>query len=190
MDQVLTFWSNIPSAVQHRYPSKRSPVPLTLSRRETLSLFFMARIVCVMTFEVPQAAESTANMVHSDAPLSTGLGFTLTSHHHIRHYGHVGHDRHSGWRLVAHKVATHWRVAADFTRYPIRTRQIHSAPVTRVFNLVLDPPGNLIILAPHQQIYISASLGYHMRGVKEPEDRTSQMGELPVYTREIGRAHV
>ena len=146
--------------------------------------FFMARIICVMTFEVPQATESTANTVHSDGPLSTGLGFTLTSHHHIRHYGHVGHDRHSRWRLDAHKVATHWRIAADLTRYPTRTRQIHSAPVTRVFNLVLDPPGNLIILAPHQQIYISASLGYHMRGGKEPEDRTPQMGEMPVYTRE------
>jgi len=145
--------------------------------------FFVARVTCVITFEVPQAADSTANRVLQDTTLSTGLGVTLTRHHHIRNFGYIRLDKHGRWQLAAQEADTQWKVAADFTRHPTRTRQPHTTPVTRVFNLVLDPPGNVVILAPNHKIYISASLGYHMRRGKEPEDRTVQMGEIPVYTR-------
>jgi len=52
-----------------------------------------------------------------------------------------------------------------------------------VFNLVLDPPGNVVILAPNLKVYISASLGYHMRDGHDPEDRIQLTGGIPVYTR-------
>ena len=145
--------------------------------------FFVARVTCVMTFEVPQAADSTANRDLQDTTLSTGLGVTLTSHHHIRNFGYIRLDKHGRWQLAAQEADTQWKVAADFTRHLTRTRQPHTTPVTRVFNLVLDPPGNVVILTPNHKIYISASLGYHMRRGTEPKDRTVQMGEFPVYTR-------
>ena len=145
--------------------------------------FFEARVTCVITFEVPQLTDPTADRALQDTTLSTGLGFTLTSHHHIWNLGYIRLDKQDRWQLTAQEADTQWKVAADLTRYPTRTRQPHTTPVTRVFNLVLDPPGNVVILAPNHKIYISASLGYHMRCGKEPEDRTVQMGEMPVYTR-------
>jgi len=52
-----------------------------------------------------------------------------------------------------------------------------------VFNLALDPPGNVVILTPSHKAYLSASLGYHMRYGKDPDDRIEQTGGIPVYTR-------
>jgi len=52
-----------------------------------------------------------------------------------------------------------------------------------VFNLVLDPPGNVVILTPSYKVYLSASLGYHMRYGNDPDDRLQQTGGMPVYTR-------
>ena len=53
--------------------------------------------------------------------------------------------------------------------------------VKRVFNLVLDPPGNVVILAHRDKLYISATLGYHMR--YEPNYDAMFEGGRPVYTR-------
>jgi len=145
--------------------------------------FFVARIKCVMTFEIPQAIDPTANRVIQDNTLSTGLGITLTKHHHIRNYGHIRHDKQGRLQLAAQEDDIQWKVAADLTRYPTRTRQAHTFRVSKVFNLALDPPGNLVILTPSHKAYISASLGYHMRCGKDPDDRTEQTGGIPVYTR-------
>ena len=144
--------------------------------------FFEAKIACVMTFEVPQATDPIANRVIQETTLSTGLGFTLTRHHHIRNFGHLRLDKEGRWQVAAQEDDIQWKVAADLTRYPIRTRQAHTIPVTRVFNLVLDPPGNVVILTPSHKVYISASLGYHMRCGKDLEDRTEQTEGIPVYT--------
>jgi len=76
-----------------------------------------------------------------------------------------------------------WMVAADLLRHPNRNRHSHTSPVTRVFNLVLDPPGNVVILASNLKVYISASLGYHMRDGNDPEDIIQLTGGIPVYTR-------
>ena len=51
-----------------------------------------------------------------------------------------------------------------------------------MFNLVLDPPGNVVILTPSHKVYISASLGYHMRFETNPDDRLQRTGGMPVYT--------
>jgi len=51
-----------------------------------------------------------------------------------------------------------------------------------VVNLVLDPPGNVVILTPNLDLYISASLGYHMRhGKVEVSSQVIDSG-TPVYT--------
>jgi len=52
-----------------------------------------------------------------------------------------------------------------------------------VFNLVLDPPGNAVILTSSNDLYISASLGYHMRYEKRAEDSSTPEGGIRVYTR-------
>ena len=148
--------------------------------------FFEAQIICVMTFEVPQAIDPTANGATQEPTLSTGLGFTLTRHHHIRNFGRLRLDRQGRWQLAAQEDDIQWKTAADLTRYPTRTRQAHTTPVTRVFNLVLDPPGNVVILTPSHKVYISASLGYHMRCGKDLEDRTEQTVGIPVYTQGDG----
>jgi len=51
-----------------------------------------------------------------------------------------------------------------------------------VLNLVLGPPGNVVILTPSHRVYISASLGYHMRYEINPDDRLQRTGGMPVYT--------
>jgi len=145
--------------------------------------FFLARVKCVMTFEIPQAIDPTANRIIQDNTLSTGLGFTLTRHHHILNYGQIHCNTQGKWQLSNQADNMQWMVAADLSRYPTRTRQPHTFPVTRVFNLALDPPGNVVILTPSHKAYISASLGYHMRYGKDPDDRIEQTGGIPVYTR-------
>jgi len=145
--------------------------------------FFLAKVKCVMTFEIPQAMHPEANRVIQDNILSTGLGFTLTKHHHTRNFGHIRCDTQGRWQLATQMDDIQWKVAADLARYPTRTRKPCSFPVTRVFNLVLDPPGNVVILTPTHKIYLSATLGYHMRYENNPDDRSQQTGGIPVYTR-------
>jgi hypothetical protein len=41
----------------------------------------------------------------------------------------------------------------------------------------------VVILTPSHKAYLSASLGYHVRYDKDPDDRTEQTGGIPVYTR-------
>ena len=49
-------------------------------------------------------------------------------------------------------------------------------------NFVLDPPGNVEILTPNLDLYISASLGYHMRR-RKLKDRSLESGSsAPVFT--------
>jgi len=74
-------------------------------------------------------------------------------------------------------------VAADQGRNLSRSRNLHTTPVHRVFNLVLDPPGNVVILTPSNDLYISASLGYHMRYDSGTEGSPAPEGGIPVYTR-------
>ena len=64
-----------------------------------------------------------------------------------------------------------------------RSRNSHLTPVKRVFNLVLDPPGNVVILTKSNDLYISASLGYHMRHETGTEGSSALEGGKPVYTR-------
>jgi len=144
--------------------------------------FFSATVKCVMTFEIPQAMDPAANRIIQENTLSTGLGFTLTKHHHIRNYGQIHHNTQGKWQLTNQADNIQWMVAADLSRYPTRTQQPHTFPVTRVFNLVLDPPGNVVILTPSHKVYISASLGYHMRYGNNPDDRLQRTGGIPVYT--------
>jgi len=121
------------------------------------SKFFLAKVACVMLFEIPQDRDSDANKILQDKTLSTGLGFTLTKHHHIRKHGWI-HKQEPGWWLLTNQASNpEWMVAADLDRYPSRSRIPHKTPVTRVFNLVLDPPGNVVILTPRNELYISAS---------------------------------
>jgi len=145
--------------------------------------FFLARVKCVMTFEIPQAIDPTANRAIQDNTLSTGLGFTLTKHHHTRNCGQIRCDKQGRWQLATQEDDIQWMVAADLSRYPTRTRQPHTFPVTRVFNLALDPPGNVVILTPSHKAYLSASLGYHLRYDKDSDDRIERTGSIPVYTR-------
>jgi len=122
------------------------------------SKFFLANVVCVILFEIPQDRDSDANKIMQDKTLSTGLGFTLTKHHHIRKHGWIYKQEPGRWLLTNQASNSEWMVAADLDRYPSRSRISHITPVTRVFNLVLEPSGNVDILAPRNEIYISASL--------------------------------
>jgi len=134
-----------------------------------------------MLFEIPQDRDSDANKIMQDKTLSTGLGFTLTKHHHIRKHGWIHKQEPGRWLLTNQASNPEWMVAADLDRYPSRSRIPHKTPVTRVFNLVLDPPGNVVILTPRNELYISASLGYHMR--YETKNGLTPSGGMPVYTR-------
>ena len=109
-------------------------------------------------------------------------GFTLTKHYHIRNYGQIRLNAQGRWQLTNRADDLQWKVAAELSRYPTRTRNSHTSPVTRVFNLVLDPPGNVVILTPSHKVHISASLGYHTRYEFSPGDRLQRTGGMPVYT--------
>ena len=136
-----------------------------------------------MTFEIPQDEDPVPNEIIQENTLSTGLGFTLTKHHQIRKYGQIHRKARGRWQLTNLAGDLEWKVAADLVRYPSRSRNSHTTPVTTVFNLVLDPPGNVVILTPSNKLYISASLGYHMRYVTSPEVNPKLTGGMPVYTR-------
>jgi len=138
-----------------------------------------------MLFEIPQDGDPDANKILQKKTLSEGLGFTLTRHHHIRKHGSIHEQEPGRWRLTKSTSNSEWSVAADFDgtdheRYLSRSG-IHPTTVTRVFNLVLDPPGNVVILTHNDELYISATLGYHMR--YETENEVTSGGGMPVYTR-------
>jgi len=133
-----------------------------------------------MLFEIPQDGDPDANKILQDKTLSTGLGFTLTKHHHVRKHGRIHEQEPGRWRFTNQASNSEWRVAADLDRYPSRSGT-SPKPVTRVFNLVLDPPGNVVILTHRNELFISASLGYHMR--YETKNGATPRGGMPVYTR-------
>jgi len=119
-----------------------------------------------MLFEIPQVDDPAANKIIQESTLSAGLGVTLTEHHHIRKYGRIHQDPRGKWHLTNRARSQIWKEAADLGRDTSRSRKSHTSPVTRVVNLVLEPPGNVVILTPNDDLHISASLGYHMRHVK------------------------
>jgi len=142
-----------------------------------------------MLFEIPQDGDPDANKILQEKTLSKGLGLTLTKHHHIRKHGSIHEQQPGQWRpgrwFKNLASDSEWRVAADLDatdldRYPSRSGT-SPKPVTRVFNLVLDPPGNVVILTFRDELYISASLGYHMR--YETKNGATPGGGMPVYTR-------
>jgi len=136
-----------------------------------------------MLFEIPRDKDPVANKIIQENTLSTGLGFTLTNHHHIRKHGQIHQNARGRWQLTNQAGSLEWKVAADLDRYPSRSRNSHKTPITRVFNLVLDPPGNVVIVTPSNELHISASLGYHMRYEKSTEDSSTLAGGMRVYTR-------
>jgi hypothetical protein len=149
------------------------------------STFFPAKVTCLMSFEIPQDLDPVANMILQNKTLSKGLGLTLTKHHHIRKYGNIHEQEPGRWQVTTPVNNTEWTVAADLDatdQEPSPSRSgISPTTVTRVFNLVLDPPGNVVILTHNDELYISATLGYHMRHESKYEV-TSGEGR-PVYTR-------
>jgi len=145
--------------------------------------FFLAKITCVMLFEIPQDKYPDANKIIQENTLSTGLGFTLTEHHHIRKHGWIHQTALGRWQLTNQVGSLEWKVVADLDRNPSRSRNLHKTPVTRVSSLVPDPPGNVVILTLSNVLCISASLGYHMRYDKSAEDSSALEGGMPVYTR-------
>jgi len=108
--------------------------------------FFLAKVTCVTLFEISQDKDPVANKIIQENTSSTGLGFTLTKHHHIRKHGRIHQNARGRWQLTNQSGSLEWKVAADLDRHPSRSRNLHKTPVTRLFNLVLDPPGNVVIL--------------------------------------------
>jgi len=53
------------------------------------TFFYLAKVTCVMLFEIPQEKDPDANKTIQENTLSTGLGVALTKHHHIRRYGRI-----------------------------------------------------------------------------------------------------
>jgi len=135
-----------------------------------------------MLFEIPQVDDPAANKIIQESTLSAGLGVTLTKHHHIRKYGRIHQDPWGKWHLTNRAKSQIWKEAADLGRDTSRSRKSHTPPVTRVVNLVLEPPGNVAILTPNNDLHISASLGYHMRHEKGAEGSSASAGGIPVYT--------
>jgi len=144
------------------------------------SKVFLAKVTCVMLFEIPQDGDPNANKILQEKTLRTGLGLTLTKHHHIRKHGSIHEQEPGRWRFTNPASDSEWRVAADLDRYPSRSGT-SPKPVTRVFNLVLDPPGNAVILTHRNELFISASLGYHMH--YETKNGATPGGGMPVFTR-------
>ena len=147
------------------------------------SYFFLATVTCVMLFEISQDEDPDANKIIQENTVSTGFGFTLTKRHHIREHGRIHQNARGRWQLTNRTGSLEWKVAADLDQYPSRSRNLHNTPVTRVCNLVLDLPGNVVILTLSNELYISASLGYHIRYEKNAEDSLALEGGMPVYTR-------
>jgi len=144
------------------------------------SFFYLARITCVMFFEIPQDEHLVLIQSTQKDTFSTGLGVTLTKHHNIREYCRLNQDLRDKWHLTHEHKNLAWREAAYLGRVISPPRR--TTPVRRVVHLVLDPPGNVVIMSPNLDVYISASLGYHMRRSK-PHDGSQEEGSAtPVYT--------
>jgi len=144
--------------------------------------FYLAKVTCVMLFEKFQDNDPDANKTIQENTLSAGLGVILTKHHHIRRYGRIRQDLRGKWHLTNQPKNLVWKEAADLSRDTSSSRRSHIPAVKRVVNLVLDPPGNVGILSPNNDLYISASLGYHMRHEKKAEGSPTSDGGIPVYT--------
>jgi len=112
------------------------------------SIFFLARVMCMMIFEIPQGGDLEANKALQTKILSKSPGLTLTKHHHIRKYGFIHEQEPGGRRVITPTHPTKWCEATDLDAMSW-TYHSDTPPtiVTRVFNLVLDPPGNVVILA-------------------------------------------
>jgi len=149
------------------------------------SIFFPARVMCLMMFEIPQEDDPEANKSLQKKILSKSLGLTITRHHHIRKYGFIHEQVPGGRQVITRAHTTKWCEAADLDvmdhKSTTHRTDIPLTTVTRVFNLVLDPPGNVVILAHRGLLMVSATLGYHMRC--EPNYDTRFEGGRPVYTR-------
>ena len=74
-----------------------------------------------MLFEIPQDGDPDANKILQDKTLSTGLGFTLTKHHHVRKHGRIHEQEPGRWRFTNQASNSEWRVAADLDRFPSRS---------------------------------------------------------------------
>jgi len=81
--------------------------------------FSLAKITCVMTFEIPQVEDPVANKIIQENNLSTGLGFTLTKHHHIRKHGQIRLNARGRRQLTNLAGDLEWKVAADLAQYTI-----------------------------------------------------------------------
>ena len=84
------------------------------------------------------------------------------------------------WYLTQKPKNPVWREAAYLGRGTSPLRR--TTPVKMVVNLVLDPPGNVVFLTPNLDLYISASLGYHMRRRKLKVGSLEPGSGAPVYT--------
>ena len=146
------------------------------------TFFYLARVTCVIFFEIPQDDDPVLNKIIQENTLLSGLGVTLTKHHHIRKHGQVSQDSRAKWHLTHEPKNPVWREAADLGRDTSSSRRSHISSVKRVFNLVLDPPGNVVILTPDFYLHISASLGYHMRHGKLEDGGQETGSGTPVYT--------
>ena len=152
---------------------------------------YLAKVTCVMFFEIPQDDNPVLNKIIENPflnkiiqenTLSSGLGVTLTKHHHIRKHGRVRQDSRGKWHLTHQPKNPVWREAAHLGRDTSSSCRSHIPSVKRVVNLVLDPPGNVVILTPNFDLYISASLGYHMRHGKAEVGSSETDSSTPVYT--------
>jgi len=56
------------------------------------TVFYLARITCVMFFEIPQDDDPVLNKIIQENTVSSGLGVTLTKHHRIRKHGRVSQE--------------------------------------------------------------------------------------------------
>jgi len=122
-----------------------------------------------MFFEILQEDNPSMNKSLQEVTLTTGMEVTLTEHHHIRPYGQLSQDSMKQWHLTHKPKNPAWMEAADLFRSKSTSRQTYTTPVKKVVNLALDPRGNIVILSPDLFLYISASLGYHMRRGKGKE---------------------
>jgi len=132
--------------------------------RKGRSTFFLSKVACLMIFEIPQDGDPEANMFLQKKILSKGLGFPPTKHHHVRKYGHIHEQASGGRHVLAPAHTTKWCEAADLDEMDQKTTTFRSdiplTIVTRVFNLVLDPPGNVVILAHRDELYSDPGISY------------------------------
>ena len=133
-----------------------------------------------MFLEIPQDDNLVLFKSKPKDTFSKGLGVTLTKHHHIREYGRLSQDLMDRWLLTHEQKNPVWREAAYLGRATSPSRR--TTPVRRVVNLVIDPPGNVVILTPKLDLYISASLGHHMRRRKLKDGNLEPGSSVPVYT--------